>query len=142
MRTLKISFLVFILSTTISAQWFPQNSGTNNNLHSVFFVNDSVGFVGDSHNIYKTINGGNLWTHIGSQDSLYIIDIFYLNENIAWYTFQSYQNYNGGVFKTTNSGMTWNLQMTTGSDVNIGRIQFVDELIMGPFFTHLMVVFP
>ena len=45
MRTLKISLLVFILSITISAQWYQQNSGTTNTLFQLQFVSERVGWT-------------------------------------------------------------------------------------------------
>ncbi len=40
MRTLKISLLVFILSVTVSAQWYQQNSGTGADLYAVSFSDE------------------------------------------------------------------------------------------------------
>ena len=53
MRTLKISLLVFILSITISAQWYQQNSGTGNSLFAVCFTSINNGIVLEMMAQYK-----------------------------------------------------------------------------------------
>ncbi len=93
----------------------------------VIFVNDSVGFIRDTYNIYKTTDGGNFWFLVASQSNSYLYDIFFLNENMGWYTCESSQSYTGSIYKTNNGGMNWNLQMTTGQGVGLYEIQFVDS---------------
>jgi len=59
MQTFKISFLVFILSITISAQWYQQNSGTNETLYGVNFTDSHNGTtVGGNGTILRTADGG------------------------------------------------------------------------------------
>ena len=63
MRTLKISLLVFILSVTVSAQWYQQNSGTGADLYAVSFSDEDHGWAaGASSTILRTTNGGTNWT--------------------------------------------------------------------------------
>ena len=65
MRTLKISFLVFILSISISAQegWFWQNPLPQGNIiRNVKFVSTLQGWaVQDYNKILSTTNGGTTW---------------------------------------------------------------------------------
>lgn len=42
--------------------WTPQNSGTNQDLNGISFINESTGtVVGNSCTILHTIDGGNTW---------------------------------------------------------------------------------
>ena len=127
----KIALFIVILSalsTTTNAQWYYQNSGTTNDLAHVFFVDENIGYMVGGFNMFKTTDGGNLWTSISTIDSVGVQDLFFINAQIGWFVFQDYPNYSGGVFKTTNGGITWNLQMTTVQDMNMLSIQFVDSL--------------
>ena len=84
----KFAILLMILlpiCIQIKAQWLPQNSGTNNQLQMIQFVNEQVGWAKGSYSgvyeIYKTTNGGSDWfllyTHI---DPLGLIS--FQNENV------------------------------------------------------------
>ena len=46
-----------------SAQWFPQNSGTTNNINSVYFTDVNTGYAVGTNTILKTTDGGaiGLW---------------------------------------------------------------------------------
>jgi hypothetical protein len=63
--TLKIVFIVFlsiVFNFKASAQWEKQNSGTVENLHSVYCINkDTCWAVGDNNTVLKTCDGGNTW---------------------------------------------------------------------------------
>jgi len=61
--------------------WTQLNSGTNFNLHSIYFTDTSNGFVvGDLGAIYKTIDGGNTWQKLNP---------FYGADSSQDYTFNS-----------------------------------------------------
>jgi photosystem II stability/assembly factor-like uncharacterized protein len=121
--------VVLILSGFTKAQWYPQNSGTANSLEQVFFINENIGWTFEGQKIYKTINGGNDWFLQRSEDSLYLTKIFFITENIGWYTFNTlYPVEHSGVCKTTNGGISWNLQLNTGQFVQLSDIEFTDTL--------------
>ena len=90
MRTLKISLLVFILSITIPAQWYQQNSGTTRNFYYAQFVNDMIGWAVTNYTstnqlIYKTADGGQNWQlqyTFAPQNPIF--KIFFSNENVGW----------------------------------------------------------
>jgi photosystem II stability/assembly factor-like uncharacterized protein len=115
MRTLKISLPVFILTITISAQWYQQNSGTSNNLYSVSFFNESIGYtVGMLGQILKTTDGGDSWQSqtSGTTSSLFGVDFYDSNLGYAC-------GDDGVLLKTTNGGDTWYaLQVGTIYDIN------------------------
>jgi photosystem II stability/assembly factor-like uncharacterized protein len=82
MRTLKIVLLVFIVSITISAQWYQQNSGTTNNLFNVQFVTELIGWTTTEQVIYKTTDGGQNWQYQYTQNPIF--QIYFNNENVGW----------------------------------------------------------
>jgi hypothetical protein len=60
--TLSLScLLILFFTSSLTAQWIKQNSGTMNNLRAVSFTNANKGtVVGDSGTILRTTNGGSL----------------------------------------------------------------------------------
>ncbi len=62
-----ILIILFILSSSnfTLAQWIQQNSGTNQNLYDIEFINEKTGWaVGDAGVIIKTTNGGTNWINV------------------------------------------------------------------------------
>ncbi len=108
MKTLKMSFLVFILSITISAQWYEVSS----NLPSDWFTNsidaiDSMNAVGPLqgfNSIFKTENGGQNWTE--QYRPWYCGVISMVDNDKIWFT-----NFDAAeIWATTDGGNTWELQ--------------------------------
>jgi len=56
----------------------------------------------------KTTNGGNNWFSLNASFANHFDDMFVLNEDTIWLTDDN--GFNGGLFRTTNGGVTWNLQ--------------------------------
>jgi photosystem II stability/assembly factor-like uncharacterized protein len=102
MRTLKIVLLVFIVSITISAQWYQQNSGTTNNLFNVQFVTELIGWTTTEQVIYKTTDGGQNWQYQYTQNPIF--QIYFNNENVGWI---STWITGPTILKTTDGGDTW-----------------------------------
>jgi photosystem II stability/assembly factor-like uncharacterized protein len=114
MRTLKISLLVFILSITISAQWYQQNSGTTAELLSVTFTDVNYGSaVGTSGTILSTTNAGSTWITQTSGTSSDLIWVDFYNSSLGYVV-----GSDGVILKTTNGGYNWfNLQSGTNYDI-------------------------
>jgi len=120
MRTLKISLLVFILPISISAQWYQQDSGTNSNLQSVFFINGNIGWAcGSNGVIVKTTNGGENWFEQNSTTTEDLREIHFVNENYGW----AYQYHL--ILSTTNGGVTW-FSQPFGPPENLVALQFIN----------------
>ncbi|MFI5144973.1 MAG: WD40/YVTN/BNR-like repeat-containing protein, partial [Ignavibacteria bacterium] len=84
--------------------WFRQNSGTNQDIYSVFFFNPDTGIaVGTFSTILKTTNGGLNWVskNAGVQSSLFIA-LCFINTNTGFVS-----GYDGDFVKTTDAGETW-----------------------------------
>ena len=127
MKKLFCFFILFnIISHQAVAQWIAQNSGTNQNLYDIEFLNDKTGWaVGDGGNILKTTNGGTNWNSVPNPaigkplSSIHIVDsnICYV---VGWFE---------TIIKTTNGGNDWivirNNAPGFGSSYN--AVFFVDE---------------
>lgn len=112
MKILKINFIIiFLVISSLNKiicqpQWQWQNpTPQGNNLYTVFFVNDSVGFsAGNLGTILKTRDRGETWDIFHSGQSDKIVDIFFINENNGYAI--------GGkeiILKTLNGGDNWEL---------------------------------
>jgi len=120
MRTLKISLLVFILTITISAQWYPQNSGTDLNLQSVFFINEHTGWAcGTNGVIIKTTNGGEDWFELVSNTTADLRGIQFVDANNGW-AFGINQ-----ILSSTDGGSSWTAQNFLSSSY-LSALQFIN----------------
>ena len=104
MRTLKISLLVFILSITISSQWYQQNSGTTEWLSSVWMIDSSkVITVGSGGTILITTDAGASWHQRNSSTTAFLNDVFFVDANSGTAVGDS-----GIILQTTDGGENWN----------------------------------
>ncbi|MEO6694681.1 MAG: YCF48-related protein [Ignavibacteria bacterium] len=122
-------------STDEGATWGQLNMiSSSMNFTSVFFVNDSIGFLGGINNsftlqnkIYKTVNGGFTWDSLQTVDGeTYTKFIFFINPNTGW----SINGYDvlatEELDKTTNGGINWTHQFSTNRTVD--AVYFIDSL--------------
>ena len=123
MQTLKIFLLVFLLSISVSAQWYQQNSNVTLNLNSIFFINVNLGWaVGDEGIVLKTTDGGNNWiVQTGlTTDNLY--SVYFLNNNTGWIVGEDVS-----IMKSTDGGSNWFLQIANPPfPVDLHSVQFLD----------------
>ena len=86
MRSLKISLLVFILSISVSAQWYWQNPipGNTYSINKIYFLDGDNGMViGPGGLIYMTTNGGEAWLPVYTGVSETLIDLDFVNSNFG-----------------------------------------------------------
>ncbi len=92
----------------MQAQWIQQNSGTNQNLYDIEFINAKTGWaVGDAGVVIKTTNGGMNWLNVpnpsgsygGLMWSICPVDSEFIYA-VAGYDF---------IMKSTNGGGNWNV---------------------------------
>jgi photosystem II stability/assembly factor-like uncharacterized protein len=106
LKIMKIySVIVLILSFSISltAQWTPLNSGTESNLHSVYFTDYKIGYVvGDSGIILKTFDSGLNWHKLKSGTKYNLFTVFFQGENTGFIVGDGKT-----VLKTINGGLDW-----------------------------------
>lgn len=119
----KLLILLVVLQSFVYSQsgWYQQNSGTQNPLLSVFFVNSETGFVCGGWGCFlKTTNGGNNWNR-------YFIDT--VTQCRSMYFFDSNRGYMIGdniIFNTSNGGLNWN-QVSTINGYGLMKILFINE---------------
>lgn len=127
MKSFKITLVLFCLvlnSTTTNAQWTMQNSGFNDALYSVFFINVSTGWtVGASGTILKTTNGGSTWFNQTSGTANGLESVYFINDNIGWTVGSQ-----GRLLKTTNGGNNWSIQVS-GTTLDLFSVYFVNNNI-------------
>jgi len=108
MRTLKISLLDFILSISVTAQWYEVSS----NLPSDWFTNSidavdsmvAIGPLQGSNSIFKTKNGGQNWIELYRPSYCGVISM--VSKEKIWFT-----NFDAAeIWATTDGGNNWELQ--------------------------------
>ena len=124
---------VAILNFTASPQnfWEKSNSPTSKFLNSVVFMDSLNGWVaGDSGLIIHTSNGGEEWETQFTNDSLNVVNIFFLNDQIGWGSAWSnyYDPYGTFVLTTSNGGINWNSKYLSIGEVFVNSFHFVDTL--------------
>jgi len=89
--------------------WYPQNSGTTNNLNHVVAVSyGSILFaVGDNGAILKTTGGGNTWTSLPSGTNNHLRGISFYGSNTGYVAGNA-----GTVLRTTDQGSSWSMRIT------------------------------
>lgn len=102
----------YILKTTNGGNNWQIQYGQLHNLNSIFMLNNSTGYAGGGTGngtsyLFKTINGGLNWNLIvgSSGTGGLITGIQFVNENTGWYMDNGV--FDGGIFKTINSGSNW-----------------------------------
>ncbi len=118
-----LQFIVIVLFGQLQAQydleWSPQNSGTENTLRSVFFVDSLQGYAaGSNGEIIHTPNGGNSWDRQTSGVTNNLNSVFFVSNSLGWAV--------GGtstagpvILKTDNGGLEWLPQPTDSITNNI-----------------------
>jgi photosystem II stability/assembly factor-like uncharacterized protein len=109
-----------IKTTDGGCSWDFKNSGTDEWLRDVFFVDDQIGWVAGNHGIIlKTIDGGNTWV-IQNSSTYTLYSIHFINTTIGWAvgTF-------GKILKTTDGGSSWTVS-SFGTNV-FSSVFFADE---------------
>lgn len=88
-------------------EWQVQNSGVQEDLHSVAFVNDQVGVaVGDNYTILRTTDAGKNWKQVmgpKKQGSAYFASVLFANDKVGYVRNQ----FTGDLYHTADAGATW-----------------------------------
>jgi len=121
-----ILIAVSLFQQSAAAQWVLQQSGTNQILYDLHFVNEQTGWViGLGSTILKTTNGGLNWfqqqSNLSSARNLTGIDM--LDVNTGYIVGQA-----EAILKTTNSGVNWIVlrEMPVGQGNSYNDVDFLD----------------
>ena len=119
---LVFSLIIFIpLFLYSQSAWVTQNSGTNNDLWYVTFINENMGYaVGEGGTIIKTTNGGNSWFPQPSNTNDTLFCVHFINENIG-----SIVGEDGEIRRTTNGGSNW-ISQTSSTSNTLRSVYFVN----------------
>lgn len=103
--------------------WVSQNSGTNADLYSVYFVDLNTGWTVGSGGgtILITTNGGTNWSSQGSQNYDPLYSVFFINSSIGWIAGED-----NTILKTTNGGTDW-IFLQGVFPKSVRSIYFTDE---------------
>jgi photosystem II stability/assembly factor-like uncharacterized protein len=109
MKKLVISILILMYSSLFAQSgWYPLNSGTSENLSSVFFTDNNTGYViGFNGTALKTTNAGVNWFVQTITTTEILRCVLFTDVNTGYIVSGSGNNI-GNVYKTTNAGNTWN----------------------------------
>ena len=102
--TITICFIIGFLSTSMFAQdWTLQTSGTDLNLHDVYFTTKDSGWtVGNSGTLLRTTNGGNTWTAQSSGITEDFRGVAFKNSEVGIGV-----AFGGKIVRTENGGGNW-----------------------------------
>jgi len=107
--------------TVANAQWEPQNSGTPNNLNSVYFTDANSGYiVGDSGIILKTTDGGTNWTIQSSGITYDLYSVHFTDPNRGYAAGRS-----DTILSTNDGGNIWTLH-SSGISEPVASVYFTD----------------
>lgn len=122
--------LAYIIKTSNAGNnWFIIRTDNQqyNGFSRVVFLNKDTGYVIGVHNIEKTTNGGQNWILLGYPTSAVPEDIFVLNTDTMWFCSSSAGS--GGLWRSINGGLSWNLQWNTGGSGNSSKVYFYNGRI-------------
>ncbi len=92
----------------VNAQWIAQNSGTNENLYDIEFLNEKTGWaVGDAGVVIKTTNGGANWINVPNPSAMYspnLWSVLPIDSSIVFVT-----SGKDLIMKTFNGGLNWQI---------------------------------
>ena len=111
-----------IMKTTNAGEnWLTLNSGTDKNLTSIRFVNEQTGyFTGWNKTLLKTTDGGNTFSNtFGS--AFYMWQKTFILKNYIFL-----MGNDGALFRSTNSGSTWD-SLYTGMPNSLSSAQFFED---------------
>jgi len=131
---MKISFILFILlsiSVLSVAQWEERKNGLPNSFSgSIDAVDENKAFIVWGKLIYRTTNAGMFWDSLDAVSEGSIIeDISSPSLNQVWVCTSQNDSIPASIFRSTDSGLTWDLQYSDASKTNFfNYIEMFDDL--------------
>lgn len=121
-----------IHSTDGGKNWSLQVSKTTIALLDIYFINEKIGFaVGGKSNgswsssllkVLGTTDGGKNWNNILEMNENVMSNIKFYNDSLGFIYGGSFGNYQGSIFKTTNTGKDW-VKISNGFTKNLALPQ-------------------
>jgi hypothetical protein len=114
---LSLILLAAVFSSASPQTWTAQNSGTENWLFGVAFVDANTGWaVGDNGALRHTTDGGGTWTAQSSGTTMGLWGLAFVDSSDGWAVGYSVREDHGIILHTTDGGTAWSVQsnrMTT-----------------------------
>ncbi|MBN2356112.1 T9SS type A sorting domain-containing protein [candidate division KSB1 bacterium] len=109
---------------TAGTAWSIKQIGESNDLTTVYFVNESTGWIGGHFStLYKTTDGGEQWQKITLSRSIFIRSIYFFDQQVGICT-----GIGGKIFRSDDGGMNWtSINHPAGSSIWLEAIKFVDN---------------
>ena len=112
MLNILILFLFFeinIIAQPVGIEWQILQSPTDNTLRKLYFIDSTKGWAaGAAGTIIHTTDGGENWVVQNSTVETFIVEIFFLNQDLGWaITLKETPPFGTSILKTTNSGADW-----------------------------------
>jgi photosystem II stability/assembly factor-like uncharacterized protein len=105
-KIITVLIIVHCFFQIAEGQWIAQNSGTDQNLYDIEFINDKTGWaVGDAGVVIKTTNGGTNWINVPNPSGQYgglMWSICPVDSEVV-YAVAGYDF----IMKTSNGGSNW-----------------------------------
>ena len=97
----------------------------------VSFVNDSIGYISKSFEIYKSINYGKNWSKVSESPLLgFVRSIDFINEKIGFFGTLKNSNIKSGLFKTTDGCKTIQKVLELADDQGICGISHFNQSVI------------
>lgn len=124
MKNLIVVFLLSVLVSGAFAQsgWLVQNTGVQNDLNNIYFINKKTGWAAGNNVVLKTLNSGVFWTQVPTVVNTNFRSVFFVDSLSGWLC-----GYNGVILKTSDGGINWENQ-TFNLLLNFTSIHFVNSL--------------
>jgi photosystem II stability/assembly factor-like uncharacterized protein len=140
-KTLLFIYVIILPNAKVFSQnfWEKIDSPTTKLLNSIMFIDSLNGWVaGDSGLIIHTSDGGLNWETQHTNDSLNVVNIFFLNNQLGWGSAWSsfYEPYGTYLLKTTNGGKNWSSEYFRISNTLVNAFYFLDS------FTGFAIGYP
>ncbi|MDQ3020430.1 MAG: YCF48-related protein [Bacteroidota bacterium] len=104
MRYINILLFFILLFNDSFSQWTNSNSGTTQNLRTIFTIDAMIGYAGGENGLMlKTTNNGSNWNTLNTGTSNNINSIYFYNSTTGLVCCNS-----GQILLTTNAGNNWN----------------------------------
>jgi photosystem II stability/assembly factor-like uncharacterized protein len=101
-----------IMKTSNGGDTWIAYSPTYYDIKQIEFTSDNVGYALVGNSFIKTLDGGNLWAHIGTPvDNVKTANFDFINNEIGYAIVggeEGTSGNSGSIYKTSNGGQTWN----------------------------------
>lgn len=110
------------ISSDYGASWSSLNLATSENLSTVYFYNNSLGFIGTTDNsLYKTADGGTTWNKVNTNIHVPMRSILFVNDTTG-YLLVYYTGGLSALYKTKDGGETWFFLNYQGNGGSLTRL--------------------